>query len=84
MDDGPRILDCLEFDDDLRFGDVLNDVAFLAMDLGRLGHPELGERFLDDYRRLSGQPLARLPGTALHGVPGARACQGGLHPRRPG
>ena len=55
MDDGPRILDCLEFDDDLRFGDVLNDVAFLAMDLGRLGHPELGERFLADYRRLSGE-----------------------------
>jgi predicted kinase len=54
MDDGPRILDCLEFDDELRFGDVLNDVAFLAMDLGRLGHPELGERFLAEYRRLSG------------------------------
>lgn len=54
LDDGPRILDCLEFDDRLRFGDVLNDVAFLAMDLGRLGHPELGERFVAEYRRLSG------------------------------
>ncbi len=54
LDDGPRILDCLEFDDRLRFGDRLNDVAFLAMDLGRLGHPELGETFLAHYRRLSG------------------------------
>jgi len=54
MDDGPRILDCLEFDDDLRYGDVLADVAFLAMDLGRLGHPELGEQFLTTYRQLTG------------------------------
>lgn len=54
MDDGPRILDCLEFDDELRYGDVLADVAFLAMDLGRLGHPELGEQFLATYRHLTG------------------------------
>ena len=53
MDDGPRILDCLEFDDELRYGDVLADVAFLAMDLGRLGHPELGEQFLAAYRHLT-------------------------------
>jgi aminoglycoside phosphotransferase family enzyme/predicted kinase len=51
--DGPRILDCLEFDDRLRYGDVLADVAFLAMDLERLGHPQLGDRFLRRYRELS-------------------------------
>lgn len=33
LDDGPRILDCIEFDDQLRIGDALADVAFLAMDL---------------------------------------------------
>ncbi len=48
--DGPRVLDCLEFDDVLRFGDVLADVAFLAMDLERLGRPDLGDRFLREYR----------------------------------
>src|SRR5207244_1110553 len=37
LPDGPRILDCIEFDDRLRYGDVLADVAFLAMDLERLG-----------------------------------------------
>jgi aminoglycoside phosphotransferase family enzyme len=37
LDDGPRILDCLEFDARLRFGDVLADVAFLVMDFERLG-----------------------------------------------
>jgi aminoglycoside phosphotransferase family enzyme/predicted kinase len=55
LDDGPRILDCLEFDDALRWGDVLYDVGFLAMDLERLGHPELARSLLDEYRRLSGE-----------------------------
>jgi hypothetical protein len=49
-DDGPRVLDCIEFDDGLRFGDALADVAFLAMDLERLGRPDLAERFLAAYR----------------------------------
>ena len=47
--DGPRVLDCLEFDDHLRFGDVLADVAFLAMDLERLGRADLARCFLDRY-----------------------------------
>lgn len=53
LDDGPRVLDCLEFDDALRFGDVLHDVAFLAMDLERLGRPDLAGRFLAEYRSAS-------------------------------
>jgi len=39
--DGIRIIDCLEFDERLRYGDVANEVAFLAMDLERLGRPDL-------------------------------------------
>ena len=53
LDDGPRVLDCLEFDDSLRLDDVLADVAFLAMDLEFLGHPELAEHFLQTYARLA-------------------------------
>ncbi|HEX2192184.1 MAG TPA: AAA family ATPase [Acidimicrobiales bacterium] len=53
LDDGPRVLDCLEFDDRLRYGDVLADVAFLAMDLERLGRPDLASHFLDRYRTAS-------------------------------
>jgi aminoglycoside phosphotransferase family enzyme/predicted kinase len=49
LDDGPRILDCLEFDERLRYGDALADVAFLAMDLERLGRPDLSRQFLDRY-----------------------------------
>lgn len=55
LDDGPRILDCLEFDDRLRYVDVLDDAAFLAMDLERLGGPQLGQRFLEAYQRASGE-----------------------------
>lgn len=40
MPAGARILDCLEFDERLRVGDPIADVAFLAMDLERLGSPE--------------------------------------------
>ena len=54
MPDGPVILDCLEFDENLRWGDVLDDIAFLAMDLRALGRPELAHHLLDRYRRLSG------------------------------
>lgn len=54
LDDGPRVLDCLEFDDSLRWGDVLADAAFLAMDLERLGRPDLGGQFLAAYREFAG------------------------------
>lgn len=54
LDDGPRVLDCLEFDDQLRYGDGLADVGFLAMDLERLDRPDLADAFLDGYRRASG------------------------------
>ncbi len=52
--DGPRILDCLEFDDDLRVVDQVDDAAFLAMDLEHLGARELGSRFLAWYSEFSG------------------------------
>jgi len=41
LDDGPRVLDCLEFDDRLRYLDGLDDAAFLAMDLEYRGAAEL-------------------------------------------
>ncbi|MCK9893955.1 AAA family ATPase [Frankia sp. AgB32] len=55
LDDGPRVLDCLEFDPRLRAGDVLADVAFLAMDLQRLGRVDLAEHFMSSYREFSGE-----------------------------
>jgi aminoglycoside phosphotransferase family enzyme/predicted kinase len=56
LDDGPRVLDCLEFDDRLRYLDGLDDAAFLAMDLEYRGAAELGSRFLDWYAEFAGDP----------------------------
>lgn len=53
LEDGPRVLDCLEFSDELRWGDVLNDVAFLAMDLERLGRADLAGHFLEWHREFT-------------------------------
>jgi predicted kinase len=55
LPDGPRILDCLEFDDALRYGDVLLDIGFLAMDLDRLGRPDLAGILLDAYREFTAE-----------------------------
>lgn len=63
LDDGPRILDCLAFRDDLRIGDVLLDVAFLAMDLHRLVGPEPARAFLRHYAEFSGEVH---PGSLAH------------------
>lgn len=51
--DGVRILDCVEFDADLRIADVLSDVAFLAMDLERLDAAQHATGLLDYYAELS-------------------------------
>lgn len=56
MPDGPAILDCLEFDDQLRYVDGIDDAAFLAMDLEFLGRSELGAHFLGVYRALAEDP----------------------------
>ncbi|MGZ8734829.1 MAG: bifunctional aminoglycoside phosphotransferase/ATP-binding protein, partial [Acidimicrobiia bacterium] len=63
LDDGPRVLDCLEFDDELRYADVLADVAFLAMDLERLGSRELADRLLALHREYTGDSY---PTTLAH------------------
>ena len=60
LDDGPRVLDCLEFDDRLRWMDVLDDVCCLAMDLERLGARAAAEQLLAAYEEFSGtsQPVS--------------------------
>lgn len=53
LDDGPRILDCLAFSDELRIGDVLNDVAFLVMDVHRLAGQDAATSLMTWYREFS-------------------------------
>jgi aminoglycoside phosphotransferase family enzyme/predicted kinase len=57
LDDGPRVLDCLEFDDKLRYVDRIDDAAFLAMDLEHLGAPDQASAFLGWYLELSGDTV---------------------------
>ncbi|GAA4783207.1 AAA family ATPase [Actinomycetospora chlora] len=66
LPDGPVLLDCLEFDDRLRYVDGLDDAAFLAMDLERLGGAEHAERFLAAYAEFAADPAP--PALAHHFV----------------
>jgi len=45
----PQPFDCIEFNDDYRQIDVLNDVAFLCMDLDAFGRKDLSELFISTY-----------------------------------
>jgi aminoglycoside phosphotransferase family enzyme/predicted kinase len=56
LPDGPRILDCIEFDDALRFLDQLDDAAFLGMDLEYLGAADLAQRYLAWYAEFAADP----------------------------
>jgi hypothetical protein len=49
-----RIFDCIEFNHRFRFGDTAGEIAFLAMDLERLGRRDLAVRFLSAYFEESG------------------------------
>lgn len=52
--DGLKIFDCLEFSARLRYGDVACELAFLAMDLDRLGAPALARRLVATYAEAAG------------------------------
>ena len=56
LPDGPRLLDCLEFDDALRHVDRLDDVAFLAMGLEDAGAPDLAAQLVETWADLVGDP----------------------------
>ncbi len=47
----PQPFDCIEFNDDLRQIDVLNDVAFLCMDLDFSNRQDLSELFIMEYTK---------------------------------
>jgi len=55
--EGERIsvVDCVEFDRELRTLDVADDLAFLVMDLTALGGEHVASQLLDAYRAAGGQ-----------------------------
>ncbi|MCW5606691.1 MAG: AAA family ATPase [Nitrosomonas sp.] len=54
FDEHPLAFDCLEFDPDLRWIDVLSEVAFLVMDLDYRRQHRLAYRFLNAYLERTG------------------------------
>jgi hypothetical protein len=45
----PVIFDCIEFNDDMRQIDLINEIAFFCMDLEAFARDDLSEAFLDSY-----------------------------------
>ena len=54
IDGQPVPFDCIEFNAEFRWIDVINETAFLVMDLMDRGRPDLGYRFLDGYLAATG------------------------------
>lgn len=50
----PVVFDCIEFNEELRWIDVMNDVAFLVMDCDARARSDLGYRFLSRYLEHTG------------------------------
>lgn len=75
LPDGPRVLDCLDFRDDLRCVDVLDDLASLVMDLERLGAAEAAQQLVRAY---DAHGTAPYPASLLHHYVAYRAGVRGL------
>jgi aminoglycoside phosphotransferase family enzyme/predicted kinase len=54
VDGNVTIFDCIEFNDDMRWSDVMADVAFLVMDLQDRGRPDFAARLLNGYLERTG------------------------------
>jgi hypothetical protein len=54
LDGKPRVFDCIEFNPELRWIDVMNEVAFLVMDLRAASRPKFAARFLNAYLESTG------------------------------
>ena len=50
----PLAFDCLEFNENFRWIDVVSEIAFLIMDLDVRNQPELAHHFLNKYLELTG------------------------------
>ncbi len=54
VDGQPLVFDCIEFNPDLRWIDVVSEIAFPVMDLLQRGEPQLAWRFLNAYLEVGG------------------------------
>lgn len=54
VDDAPLAFDCIEFNPNLIWNDVISEIAFLIMDLDGRGQQPLAMRFLNSYLEQTG------------------------------
>ena len=54
LDDQPLLFDCIEFNENLRWIDVISDIAFLVMDLDDRNESGLGWHFCNHYLQVTG------------------------------
>ena len=54
VDNRITVFDCIEFNDRMRWGDVMGEVAFVVMDLEDRKRPDLAFRFLNGYLEHTG------------------------------
>lgn len=51
--DKPHLTDCIEFNNDMSYVDIVKDIGFLATDLDARGRPDLSDYFAEQYLQLS-------------------------------
>jgi len=54
--DSISIIDCIEFNERFRYGDLASDLAFLAMDLDYNGFSDIGQKLLAEYAQSADDP----------------------------
>jgi aminoglycoside phosphotransferase family enzyme len=54
LTDPPLLIDRLEFNDKMRMLDPLEELSYLSMECQLLGHPEVGDFFIDLYQNMTG------------------------------
>lgn len=54
VDGALTLFDCIEFNEEMRWIDVMSEIAFTTMDLRDRGHPDFSHRFLNRYLETTG------------------------------
>jgi aminoglycoside phosphotransferase family enzyme len=70
----PVIFDCIEFREAFRHIDVLNEIAFLCMDLETYGYADLSKIFLTDYIKKTGYAFGKKEQLLFTYFKAYRAC----------
>jgi aminoglycoside phosphotransferase family enzyme len=71
MEPNPVIIDCLEFSEELRIVDSVDEIGYLALECERLEAPELAASLIASYKKLA-QDYP--PPALIHFYQGFRAC----------